>query len=87
MIWKREDTKIQKWNVFFKKLLLLTGEDEVCSNSFTTPPIIAYNKHKNIGDWIIGSKLKVNVTPTDELRLISLYGRPWYGGPYYIILC
>ena len=44
-----------------------TQQDEICSDLFKTPPMIAYSKHKNIGDLIIRSKLKVNVTPTDEL--------------------
>ena len=32
--------------------------DEACKDLFTTPPMIAYSKHKNIGDLIVRSKLK-----------------------------
>jgi hypothetical protein len=32
--------------------------DEACKGLFTTPPMIAYSKHKNIGDLIVRSKLK-----------------------------
>lgn len=39
--------------------------DEVCKKLFTTPPMVAYSKHKNIGDLIIRSKLKPNEVQRD----------------------
>ena len=46
-----------------------TKQEEVFIDLSTTPPMIAYSKHKNIGDLIIRASLKsnVHVTPTDEL--------------------
>ena len=32
--------------------------DEVCNDLFKTPPMVAYSRHKNIGDLIVRSKLK-----------------------------
>ena len=40
-------------------------QDVVCRDLFITPPMVAYSKHKNIGDLIIISKLKLDAIPTN----------------------
>lgn len=44
-------------------------QDEVCSDFFTTSPIITYSKLRDIEDVNIRSQLKVNITPKHYLRL------------------
>lgn len=62
---RQPNVMITKYNPHFKglkkrilKYWNVLKNDEICKELFTKEPIIAYSKHKNIGEMIIQSRLQ-----------------------------